>query len=158
MPHERDSTEQWRDLAVTAPWAEWLRTIKWDFWCTGTFAGAGPSEGSVRGRVEQWLQSLTDERRLLYGTGGQKVYAALAIEQGAVFYRWHAHMLVGGVGAHPDMRAALIKKWRWGNILVDPYDPKRDPRGEPMTGACAYLSKHPDCIQLVGRLRKWRPR
>lgn len=132
---------------AAATWAEWLKTKKWDYWMTGTLAGA-PSEATAD-RVA---------RSYLAGLGVDRVYAAVAVECGGLNGRPHVHMLIGGLGAHPDWQTRLRRWWLWGDLQLDKYDPAKDPKGKPHAGASAYLSKHPDRIEIVGTLRKWRPR
>jgi hypothetical protein len=126
-------------------WADWLRTFKWDWWVTPTFrravTGAGAGE-LVRG----WL-----------GQQRADAYAVMAVERGAVNDRTHAHVLLGGVGAHPQLRLRLERAWYYGHILVQPYAPRLDPPGT-RTGACYYLVKDPEAVEVLGRLRRWRPR
>lgn len=132
---------------AAAAWADWLRTKKWDYWLTGTLA-LPPSEATA----EQVA------RAYLAGLGVDGVYAAVAVECGGLNGRPHVHMLIGGLGAHPDWLLRLRRWWLWGDLRLAKYDPGLDPRGAPKTGACAYLSKHPEQIQVWGTLRKWRPR
>lgn len=128
-------------------WTTWLRTRKWDYWATLTSRTEVSAEW-LSGAVRHWLAAAQTP----------KVYAAFAIETSGVLAHAHAHVLVGGIGAHPERLAALARGWAWGHLLGSKYDPRRDPRDAPWAGACAYLSKHPEAVQLVGRAVKYRPR
>lgn len=145
MEHLAPPIEGMDPRTVQGAWAEWLRHFKWDLWTTPTFA-TKPSDTQVRYAVGRWLERL-----------GRRVYAAVTVEQGGVGGRWHAHVLVGGVGFHPSVPGTVAGAWRWGQVAVERYDPRLDRRGTT-TGACWYLSKDPGAVEVVGRPRIWRQR
>lgn len=140
-------------LGSTTAWARWLRTRKWDYWATGTFARP-MTEVAASACVEAWWGDVRTHAQA-------PCYMIAAVETGDRFGRVHAHMLVGGIGAHPQRGADITRLWRWGQIQCVKYDPQRDafleaPREQ--AGACAYIVKHPEALRVYGRLRKFRPR
>lgn len=139
-----------------AEWAEWLRTKKWDYWVTGVFQYQ-VSEAMARMRVREWLADAQRIRDQVYGLANQ-VYAVATIEWGDMHGGIHAHLLVGGLGGHPQIPAPLVRAWPWGNLLMLRYDAEKDPRGHPRGGASAYIVKHLESVEIIGRLQKYRPR
>lgn len=99
--------------------------------------------------MEQWLSG-----------AGREVYAYVTYERGAAGGRTHCHALVGGVFEPARRRSGLsieglaIKRmerlWRRGNIKIESFDPKR--------GACWYVAKFPNSGEIIGQMRRHRPR
>lgn len=141
-------------------WAAWVRTVKWDYWATGTFAT--PSATSHAAAIaRRWVGELHTLREALYVSlphAERGAYAVFAVERGGVLDRVHVHFLLGGIGTHPALLSMLARSWRWGQMDVSRYDPTLDPRGDSRRGASAYITKYVDEVQIVGRLQKFRPR
>ncbi len=129
-----------------AAWAEWLRRWKWDYWVTVT-CGWDPTPEAVERAVGRWWETLR--------TTAPRCFMAVGIEGGGRGHghRAHAHVLLGGI------LTRIRPPWGWthGRTVGDRYDPRQDPRGT-RSGACAYLSKHPEGVVLYGTFQKWRPR
>lgn len=133
------------ESALRLTWADWLRSIRWDYWTTPTFR-RDVTDAYARHAVTRWL-----------GRQSPSVYAVVAYERGQVGGRTHVHALVGGIGRHPLGQTHLCGSWRHGNILVEPYHPRLD-RSGARGGACWYISPEWDALDLVGSLNPWRPR
>lgn len=138
---------------ATAAWAVWLRGIKWDWFVTLAYsAGArGASPEKVKRDALAWLEKISE--------GAPKAYALVVYEYGPALGGWHAHVVVGGLGAHPSWPDTFRSLWRHhGPPYVLRYDPEKDPAGSER-GLMPYLRKQADVEwDIVGRLKKFRPR
>jgi hypothetical protein len=135
-------------------WVGWLRRTKWDWFVTLTYSARanGGSADGIRRDAQEWIEALRAKC--------PRVYAACSFERGPHLGGWHCHVLLGGLGSHPAHREFLSSLWRrHGPVSCDRYDPLLDP-GTASRGACAYLVKEwPNAeVEIVGRLRKHRPR
>lgn len=137
-----------------AAWANWLRGIKWDWFVTLAYRGAagGVSAGRVKHDAAEWLDALR--------ASAPKAYAVVVVEAGDHFGGWHAHVLIGGLGAHPSWETTLVNTWRpHGHAHVVRYDPAKDPKHEIKKGVVPYLRKQVDAeLEIVGTLKRYRPR
>lgn len=121
-------------------WADWLRTFRWDWWVTGTWATPlGDPLTAVR-IATQWLTR-----------AGPSAYAAVGVQRGPLADRLHVHLVVGGTGTRPLMATRLRRSWvKKGHLLVARYTPTR--------GAIEYLVAQADEIELVGTPQAYHPR
>lgn len=160
MNLERLTRERPDEDAVQMAWAEWLRLYRWDVWFTGTFRTPMSAAGA-QGVFAQYMRALNRARHEQYGEVARRedrVYAAMALERGPHDGRVHVHALIGGLGRHPAVLSASRQAWApYGDVWAPPYDPRLDVRGTPY-GAARYLCKHPEAVQVVGQLIKYRPR
>lgn len=132
-----DSQQSATPVQQREAWARWLRTFRWSFFATPTFR-LPVSEPAARRAVAEWLAPL-----------GPGVYAAVAVERGRVEGRLHAHVLLGGVPRRDGAEVALRLGWGdRGCITIKAYHG----RG----GACRYLCKDPNAVELLGEPRPYR--
>ena len=82
---------------------------------------------------------------------GDAPYAACSVQRGPSAAKFHAHVLVGGIGRHP-LRATLLRgSWiRSGHVQIVGYS--------PLKGAVEYLVRQADQIELSGTPVTYRPR
>lgn len=134
-------------------WVRWLRQMKWDWFVTLTCAPRAATQDQVRGCVGEWLRVLRTQQ--------DKAYAACVVECGEHLGGWHAHVLLGGVGTHPEWPDVLRTSWgMFGAAHVSRYSPTLDAMKSLRRGASAYMVKDmpTTTVEIVGRLRKFRPR
>lgn len=120
-------------------WARFLCGFRWDYVLTPT-SRYPMTRAQFAAAVRAWLRRC-----------GPRAYAALVLEHGKAGGLIHGHGLLGGIGRHPLRRTFLQQAWRRGNLLLEPYDPRR--------GWAFYLVKgRPIAVDLYGTLQPYRPR
>lgn len=144
--------------------------MKWDYWVTLTFTpDLRATRASAQSAVHAWLNKVEAKSRELipqrqhHAAAWKHVYACVSIEEGDIFGRVHAHVLVGGLGKLAQWPRELQKAWGgMGNAQVSPYRTSVDPKGNGYRGASAYVTKglltDSSEVFVVGHLQKFRPR
>ena len=125
---EAPPTHQWTPLQCA--WAEFLRTIEWRAWATGT----------VERPREAWsLEQIT--RRWLHTLGNPHSYALGGGQRGNALQHVHVHVLIGGISRLEitRLRASWIKH---GHLRIEPF--------RPNGGAIPYLVNQADELVLFG--------
>ncbi len=126
------------DRAVAKAWTAWLRSMRWDYFATCTWAKPVLPHHAVAA-VTGWLQPLP------------RSYAAVGVQRGPHAAKYHAHVLVGGIGRHPLTETLLRGSWiRSGHLYLVGYSPLR--------GAVEYVCGQATEIEIVGAPVTYRPR
>ena len=133
---------------VTAAWVDWLGRMDWDYAVDLTFR-VPTSVARGRRKVRRWLRAL-----------GSKAYGAAIFARGRIGGRWHAHVLLGGVGRKPGTEAAIRSQaWRYcGRTTVEPYSPRKGPRGGMIQYRVADQDHDLGELTLMGAPRPYHPR
>lgn len=121
------------DARLKDAYAQWLRSMRWDFWASPSFKYPKEQAEAVAA-IKQWL-----------APKAPAAYAVVAYERGPLGGRLHCHAFIGGVGKREIQRRHLEKSWRRGLIEVKPYSPR--------LGGIEYVLKvadDPDGWELIG--------
>ena len=117
-------------------WKDWLRTLRWEFWATGTWERSVTPSTAMR-TVNIWLSVCPD------------AYAAVGVQRGPIAMTHHVHLMIGGVNG---LAGTLLRRtWvKHGHARVERYDPRRDCIG--------YMVDQADEIAVIGSPQQFRPR
>lgn len=132
-------TDALRAERLAQGWTDWLQSIRWSYWATGTWEK--PIVGSTALRiVRTWL------------AGSPTVYAVVGIQRGPVSLTHHVHVLIGGVGRRNGLAETHLRgSWvRHGHMRIEPYCPAK--------GGVEYLVRQAAEIDLLGSPQPYKPR
>jgi hypothetical protein len=126
--------------AVKEAWSKWLRSFRWDYWCSGTWTPTHAVTGATALRtVKNWLGRFPES------------YAAVGLQHGPTSLSVHVHIVVGGVGRKPRLGTFLRRSWvKHGDIDLEPFIPS--------LGGVEYLVGQAVEIELIGSPVSYKPR
>jgi len=128
---------------------DWLRTMRWDWFATPTFADPTSPSRALQA-VERWLASNAFRDPRVKPSLWVEPYAAVGLQRGPMGDRLHVHAVIGGTGRRPLRESLLRGSWRLGDLDLQGYSPAR--------GGIEYLVRQADTVELLGAPLPYRPR